>query len=445
VSAPAARIRWQNFATTLSWPGVGRTVASTAGFNMALFGALGLGGVLLARTLGPTARGEYAAITAWLDVALIIGQCGQPAALCFYVARDPAYGRQYVATSRSFMLVTGALVLIAGVLFAPLLAHGSSGMAAGYRIACGAAMAALAGSGYVSSLQARDLHQWNVVRVSQPLLSLTAITGLWALRLLTLHSALTVLAVTLLLQAVYAYCCCRFSGLAPGASEAALVGPLASYGLTQLAALAPATFNAQLGQLVLSQTVPPADLGRYAIAVSLTLLPMPLVSAIGNVAFPRLAALRVATEATRRLQFLAVIGSAAIASAILLPLGAVAYWMVPLIFGAGYRGAVPLLWMLIPGAIFAACGQVVGDLLRGRNQLAVVAWAQGPSAVFLVVLLIVLLPIIGVMGAAISSTVAYGVALALMLWWLRRLPVVSAGPARSREARVVESLPDTAK
>ena len=89
MSVPAARIRWQGFAATLRWPGTGRTVASTAAFNMALFGALGLGGVLLARTLGPTARGEYAAITAWLDVALIIGQCGQPAALCFYVARDP--------------------------------------------------------------------------------------------------------------------------------------------------------------------------------------------------------------------------------------------------------------------------------------------------------------------------------------------------------------------
>ena len=330
------------------------------------------------------------------------------------------------------MLVTSALVLTVGVLFAPVLAHGNPAVTAGYRIACVAAMAALAGTGYVSSLQARDLHQWNVVRLSQPLLSLTAITGLWALRLLTLHSALTVLAVALLLQAVYAYYRCRFSGLAPGASEAALVGPLASYGLTQLAALAPTMFNAQLGQLVLSQTVPPADLGRYAIAVSLTLLPMPLVSAIGNVAFPRLAALGVVTEATRRLQFLAVIGSAAIASVILLPLGAVAYWIVPLFLGAGYRGAVPLLWMLIPGAIFAACGQVVGDLLRGGNQLAAVAWSQGPSAVFLVVLLIALLPVIGVMGAAISSTVAYGIALALMLRSLSRLAVVSV-PAGPRE------------
>jgi O-antigen/teichoic acid export membrane protein len=69
-----------------------------------------------------------------------------------------------------------------------------------------------------------------------------------------------------------------------------------------------------------------------------------------------------------------------------------------------------------------ACGQVAGDLLRGRNHPAVVAWAQGLAAIFTVLLLIVLLPIVGVYGAAIASTVAYGVALAAMLRSLRHLP-----------------------
>ena len=441
MSTPAAPPRGQGVSTTLSWPGTGRTVASTAGFNMALFGAFALGGVLLARRLGPTARGEYAAITAWLDVAVIIGQCGQPAALCFHVARDPQRARQYVATSRSFMLVASAIVLVAGGLLAPVLAHGNPPVADGYRIACGAGVVALAGTAYVSSLQAWDLHRWNVVRVGQPLLSLIAITGLWALRLLTLQSALIVLAVTLSLQSFYAYICCRRGGLAPGTSETALFRPLAGYGLTQLAALAPMTFNAQLGQLVLSQTVLPADLGRYAIAVSLTLLPMPVVSAIGNVAFPRLAALDLVTETSRRLQLIAVIGSAGIAAAILLPLGAVAYWMVPLILGPGYRGVVPLFWVLMPGGIFSACGQVVADLLRGGGNLAAVAWSQGPAAISLVVLLVALLPVAGVMGAAVASTLAYGIALTLMLRFLWQRTLASPSPARSGDAGFAESRP----
>ena len=106
----------------------------------------------------------------------------------------------------------------------------------------------------------------------------------------------------------------------------------------------------------------------------------------------------------------------------LVPLALVAYWLIPLVFGADYRGAVPLLWILTPGAVFLACGQVVGDLLRGRNQPTVVAWSQGLAAVFTVVMLLALLPLIGVAGAAIASTVAYGIALAAMLRSLWRLP-----------------------
>ena len=41
----------------------------------------GLGGIILARALGPTVRGEYAAITAWFGVALMIGGMGQPSPL----------------------------------------------------------------------------------------------------------------------------------------------------------------------------------------------------------------------------------------------------------------------------------------------------------------------------------------------------------------------------
>jgi O-antigen/teichoic acid export membrane protein len=413
---------------TLRGPGAGRAIASTAGFNAGSTIAAGLGGLLLARTLGPTIRGEYAAITAWFGITLMVGGMGQPAALCFYVARDPLRAREYVATSRAMMLTTGALALTAGLLLASVLARGNPAVAAGYRIAFGASIVAFVGASYTFSLQARDLHRWNLVRLSQPVLSLAAVGALWSLRLLTLRSALIVLAATMVLQLLWAYRCCRLVGLAPGRPQARLVRPLVAYGAAQIAALTPAALNAQLDQLVLSQTVPAADLGRYAIAVSLTLLPMPLVSAIGNVAFPRLAAQRVITEATRRLQLLAVLGSAGLAAGMLVPLAVVAYRLVPLVFGAGYRGAVPLLWILTPGAVFLACGQVVGDLLRGTGHPGVVAWAQGMAAVFTVVLLIALLPVVGVSGAAIASTVAYCVALAVMLRSLLRLPCQAPGP-----------------
>jgi O-antigen/teichoic acid export membrane protein len=424
----AAPTRIDRFATTMRRPGMGRTIVSTAGFNIMATIASGLTGIILARALGPTIRGEYAAITAWFGIALVIGQMGQPAALCFYVAREPGRAREYVATSRSMTLTTGVLIVIVGIIIAPLLAKQNSAETLGYRIAFGASIIAFVCASYTFSLQARDLRRWNLVRVSQPALSLIAIIMLWRVHLLALPTALGVLAVTMTLQLLYSYLSCRRAGLAPGHTDIDLVRPLAVYGVAQIAALAPAALNTQLDQIILSQTVPYADLGRYAIAVSLTLLPVPLVSAIGYVVFPRLASERVVTTATHAIQRFAVLGSAAVAVSMLTPMALAAYWVVPLIFGNAYRGAVPMIWILTPGAVFLACGQVTGDVLRGRNRPIIVARAQGLAAVFTVVMLLALLPLLGVYGAAIASTVAYGIALVVMLWAVWHLPSPIASP-----------------
>jgi O-antigen/teichoic acid export membrane protein len=423
VGKHAAPTRAQVLVSALHRPGMGRSVARTAGFNVAANVFAALGGVILARAVDPTVRGEYAAVTAWFGVALVVGSLGQPAALCFYVARSPQRAREYVATSRAMMLATGTVAIVAGLLLAPVLAHGNPGLTAAYRVAFGGSLLAYVGASYTFSLQARDIDRWNALRLSQPVLGCLALCALWALRLLTLDTALLAMLGSMLVQLGWAHHCCRQAGLAPGTARAALARPLAGYGVAQIASVAPATLNAQLDQLILSQLVPAADLARYSIAVSITLLPVPFVAAIGYVAFPRLAAQRVISDRSLRLQRLAVLASAGVAAGMLLPIAASAYWVVPLVFGPAYRGAVPLIWILTPGGIFLACGQVVGDLLRGMNRPNFVAGSQWLAAIFTVVLLYALLPSCGVAGAAIASTVAYGVALAAMVRCLWRMQV----------------------
>jgi O-antigen/teichoic acid export membrane protein len=427
---PGRRLR--ELASVLRRPDIGHLMARTAGYNVAAAVGAGLGGIVVARALGPEMRGEYAAVTAWFGVALMIGGMGQPAALCFHVAHDPGNARGYVATSRALMLVTGTVAMVGGILLAPLLAQGNAGLTVAYRIAFATSIVAFVGASYTFSLQATNLRWWNTVRVSQPVLSLAFLTVLWRLRLLTLTAALIVLALTMLLQLGWAYYRCRSAGLVPGHAEARLVRPLVGYGTAQIAALTPAALNAKLDQLVLSQAVPPATLGRYAIAVSCTLIPIPLVSAIGNVAFPRLASRRNVNDLARRMQWLSILGTACFTTAALVPLDLVAPWLIPHVFGPGYAGVVPLLWILNPAGVFLACNQVTGDILRGRKRPLVVARAEGLAAVFTVILLVALLPVVGVYGAAIASAVAYGVALVMMLLSLRGLSSDNSGPRRSK-------------
>jgi O-antigen/teichoic acid export membrane protein len=411
----------------------GGMIARTACFNAASTATAALGGVIMARAVGPTVRGEYAAVTSWLGVLLIVGEVGQTAAVCFHVARDPDHARSYVATSQTITLVTGAAALACGLVAAPALAHGNPSLVSAYRLTFAGSVTGFVGASYTFSLQARSIRRWNLVRLSQPALGLAGIVLLWQFRRLTLMTAIVTIIATTAVQLGYAYYWCRRTRLVPGRFHRELVGPLVRYGAAQLIAVTPTAVNMYLDQLVLSQVVPAADLGRYAIAVSATLLPVPIVSAIGNVAFPHLAAQRVLSARSRRLQRAAVLASAGVASAILLPLAVVAHWLVPLVFGPGYRGVVPLLWLLTPGGVFLACGQVAGDLLRGLGRPGLVAAAQGLAAVFTVILLITLLPVAGVAGAAIASTVAYGAALAAMIRVLWGRPVTRHRQGRSCE------------
>ena len=153
------------------------------------------------------------------------------------------------------MLVTGAVALAAGLAVAPVLAHGNPGLAGAYRIAFAGAVIAYVGASYTFSLQAKSTDRWNLVRVSQPILALAGIILVWRLRLLTLDTAVGVVIVTMAIQLGYRTTGAAGAGLAPGRAEADLIRPLARYGLTQLAAVTPASVNAYLDQLVLSQLV----------------------------------------------------------------------------------------------------------------------------------------------------------------------------------------------
>jgi O-antigen/teichoic acid export membrane protein len=405
--------------------GIGRSIVATVGFNITMTGAGALSGVLIARATGPAMRGEYTAVTSWLGFALMLGELGLPIALCFYVAKDPSRAPSYVTTARAMMLASGALAMVCGLVLAQALGRGHPGLTMAYRIAFICLPVSCIADSYTFALMGRALALWNQARVGQPLVAVAAVIVLWHLRMLTLDGALLVLLGSLLVQLGWSYLGCRRVGLVPGRLSRELTRPLASYGVTQIAAVAPQAINAYLDQLVLSVTVSPAALGCYSIAVSITLLPAPLVSAIGYVLLPTLAAGKTDAAQTRQIQRKAVLVSLGLASAILLPLALAAPRLVPLVFGPAYQSAVPLVWILAPGGIFLSCGQMVANLLRGLNRQLVVARAEGIAVIFTLLLLAALLPVIGVTGAAIASTVPYGISLTLMLRQLWRTPNVT--------------------
>jgi O-antigen/teichoic acid export membrane protein len=400
--------------------GFARSVAITAACNVVTAAASGIAGILIARALGPSLRGEYAAIMAWFGVVLVVGQLGQTAATTFFVARVPDQARDYLATSRNLMVASGSVTLAAGIVCAPLLAPEDDTVVLAYRLMFATCLAGFAGAGYMFALHAARLPRWNLVRITQPLAFLSAVGVLHVVGELDLLTVSVALSATVVAQSILAYLLCRGIGLTGGRSESALAAPMCRYGLSQLAGSVPAVITARLDQILLSFLAASAALGNYAVAASLTAVAVPLVAAFGNVAFPRLASRAGAPSHLARMQRRTLWASAAVGIVVTVPLVVLAPTLIPALFGPGYGEAVRLLWLLAPGGVLLACAQVGGDLLRGHGRPLAVARAQWIAAIVMVTLLASLVPPLGAMGAAIASSAAAATVLILMLHSLAR-------------------------
>ena len=399
-------------------PSTRRAVAMTAAMNVAMAGSASIAGLLIARQLGPTGRGEYAAVLAWFGVALVVGELGQPAALCYFVASDGPRGRDYVATTRRLMLVTGSVIAAIGWALAPVLARQDNTLTTAYRLMFATCILSFVGSSYLFALQARTITYWNAARLVQPALYLAVTMALALIGVLSVLAALLSLVGTIFVQVVVAWVLCRRVDLHGGRFDRRLAQPLLRYGGSQIAANAPMAVNTRLDQVILAAYAPYQLLGLYAVAVSITSLALPVVAAIGYVVFPRIAERR--GDSTVILQRQAVRASLILSAGLMIVIAALTPWALPTLFGRAYAQAVPLVWVLCVGGVFLASGQVIGDLLRGRGQPLLVAVAQVVGMICTVVLLLALLPLLGALGAAIASTVAYVTTFVVLVAALRR-------------------------
>ncbi|MFD2766139.1 lipopolysaccharide biosynthesis protein [Micromonospora eburnea] len=398
---------------------LGRLCTATT-FNLVAAAANVLGGVVIARALGPTDRGAYAAIIAWFGLALIIGELGQTAATTFYVARDPKNAQDYVATCRLIMVVTGLVGLALGWLVAPWLAQGQgTAVVNGYRLMFAVCMVSFIQAGYVFGLQASRITWWNLVRLYQPVVFVALVLPLAVVDRLTLTGALVALTASMATQAVLAYLLARRAGLAGGRFRVRLVGPMARFGLSHLASAVPGVVAVRLDQLVLSIAVTPAVLGTYAIATSLTAMTQPVATALGAVVFPLLASRALSTHLATRLHRRTIAAGLVAAALLLIPLAVGAPWIIPAVFGDAYRPAVPLVALLVPAGLCLAGTAVCGDVLRGYGRPMAVARAQLAAAALNVALLAALVPVFGVAGAAGAASGAAALGLGLMLRQLR--------------------------
>jgi O-antigen/teichoic acid export membrane protein len=397
-----------------------RAVVGTAGVNVLITLVGSVGGLFLARVLGPTQRGDLVTILLWPTMIGTVVSVGITESTCYWSSQRPDKATAFMSTAAAASLVTGLVVTACAPWIASLIARDSE-VARYLTLVLALTPAYIAGGVWMSALQAKRISRWNLTRSIQPLLYLFAIVSLWALRWLSLEAAVAVFAISLLLQTAYSAIAAHRIVGRHRRPDISLLRPLYSYGSKVMLAYTPQLINIRVDQLVLSvmPSVAAAQLGNYAVAASLSWLALPASLAFGSVAFPRLASATDEAQA-RRIERLSLLGAGFLAGASIGVISILAPAVVPTLFGKGYRDAVVALWLLAPGTVFLALERVLGDLLQGRGQPLLRSIGEGGGAVITVVLLFALIPRFGIRGAAITSSIAYAATFFFLLWGLRR-------------------------
>jgi O-antigen/teichoic acid export membrane protein len=377
-----------------------------------------ISGVLIARLLGPTGKGQLTAVLLWPGLLVAVGSLGLGSAVVYFTARAAGRERDISATAFAIVLVeSGALVAVGLLMTSHVLGHYGPHIVAIGLLNLTWIPPYLLATAALSVLQGRfELQAFNLLRLSATAASVAALLGL---ALANQLSVLTVVLVTLganFLNLALCFSVLGRRGWIGFRPKANLVRPLMVYGLKSYSGNMAGLINASADQAIIALFLAPAALGLYSIAVTLTALIGLLTSSLGLVAFPAVAGTKSHAERLRQLSEF-VRASLVMSALVAVALALAAPFLIRLFFGPGFAPATPVAQVLLLAAVFLGMNRVLGEAVRGFNKPLIPGLAEGIAAVVTLASLAALLPLLGIMGAAIASLLAYGTSLAYMVWF----------------------------
>lgn len=178
------------------------------------------------------------------------------------------------------------------------------------------------------------------------------------------------------------------------------------------------SFNYRLDMLLVAYFLNSSDVGLYTAAVSIAELVWYIPDSISYILFPYTSASssKQANHFTpiviRNALFLTLIAA--------LVLFLIAPWILSLLFGGSFIGAIMPVRILLPGIIALGLWKVICNDMAGRGLPQYKSYSAGLSLFFTVLLDFVLIPRFGISGAAIASSLAYTIAaVSVVLWFLK--------------------------
>jgi len=173
-----------------------------------------------------------------------------------------------------------------------------------------------------------------------------------------------------------------------------------------------AFLNYRVVMFIVNAFLSPIQVGYYAVAVGIAEKLSVPSQAAGIALFPRVASGNDTDRnaftpvVTRNVLWLTALGMAF--------LYLINEWLVQFLYSAQFLPAADLLEILLPGMVFLSVTRILQNDIGGRGYPELTFIADVPTVLLNIILSLVMVPRIGVEGAAWAITVSYGLQLALI-------------------------------
>ena len=374
--------------------------------------------VLIARLLGPTGKGVYTLATLLHMSLLMFINFGIGVGTIYYVAQR-AYSPRMVLGSNilisvGFGVVGGLVGLVIVVFFKGAIFPGVEGR---YLFL---ALLMLPGTVFFNIVQGILLGNqkftiFNAITVMQSALALLfVVLFLWLSRI-GVAGALVALAMAVYIADVALFLSAR--RVAGGVSfrlEAAYLRQVSAYGIRAHLANVLAFLTYKVNVFIIGGLMNLTAVGYYSVAVAVVERLWLISQTAGFVLFPRVVG---ETDDQRLKEFTPIVARSVL---LVTALGAVMLflvspWLIVLLYSSRFSSSIEPLQILLIGVVIMSGDRVVANDLSGRGRPMLNAYSRSAALAVNVALNFMLIPRLGIAGAAWASTIAYGMSFLITL------------------------------
>jgi O-antigen/teichoic acid export membrane protein len=385
--------------------------------------------VALARLLGPSAKGRFTLVLLLSQLAAVIAAWGMEAALGVITARGREDARRGFANAVIWSLVVGGLAALVvswlyglptdvrprGPLTSLIPNLSASQFLYGALAIPGELFFAF---GLFALLGRRRVAAYNGIRLLRRATLLVLIVGAAAVARLSLGVAVVCNLGALAMTALAIVMLARRDGTASFRPSGALLLEQLRFGSRVLPGMLAERLQFRSDAFLLNGLVGVRATGIYSVTAGLAETLWYIPNALGTVMFSR--AVDPGEDASGTAVVLARV-TVAMTVALAVPAYLLGPWLVEILYGPEFREAGLALRWILPGIVAYSIVAVLSRYAvgRGRPELATVANVTG--LVVNVASNLLLIPVLGIVGAALASSISYACTAILMLAMFRRL------------------------